>query len=101
MTTDKLQNIDWTPLFQYLNENFTTKKEMKFIKKEILLTTKQDLSEAEKKLSEKIAHLPTKEQFYKKMDKWMQATSTHELEKAAHKNDHARLQDHLATHSIL
>lgn len=48
-------------------------------------------------LEEKISHLPTKEQFYKKMDKWMKATTTHDLEKSAHE----RLKTHLASHTIL
>lgn len=63
--------------------------------------TKNDLANLKEKLVEKISHLPTKEQFYKKMDKWMKATTSHDLEKSAHKRAHERLNDHLAhSHSL-
>lgn len=52
-------------------------------------------------LVDKISHLPTKEQFYKKMDKWMKATSTHDLEKSAHKLAHEQLKSYLAHSPIL
>lgn len=65
------------------------------------MATKNDLTSLKEKLIEKIAHLPTKEQYYKTMDKWMKATTTHDLEKSAHKWTHERLNDHLASHNTL
>ncbi len=82
MTTKPAQKIDWTPIFKYLDENFASKKDI------------QDLKD-------QISHLPKKEQFYKKMDKWMKATTTHDLEKSAHKRAHSLLKDHLASPHIL
>ena len=51
--------------------------------------------EVDKQLSDKLGKFPTKDQFYKKMDKWMKATSTKELEKSAHKSDHERTEKRL------
>lgn len=48
------------------------------------VVTKKDLS-----------YLPTKVQFFKKMDKWMVAASTKELEGAAHKKRHDRAEKRL------
>ncbi len=76
------QKIDWTPIFKYLDENFASKEDIK-------------------ELKEKISHLPTKEQFYKKMDKWMKAATTHDIEKAAHKHAHDKINEHLAHSPIL
>ena len=76
MATKPKQTIDWTPIFTYLDKNFATK---------------QDIQE----LKEAISHLPTKEEYYTTMDKWMKATSTHDIEKSAHKNAHKRIEDHL------
>ena len=56
-----------------------------------LLATKKDLD----KTNEKITHLPTKAQFYAKMDKWMVAASTKELEGSAHKKRHDRAEKRL------
>jgi hypothetical protein len=81
MTTSP-QKIDWTPIFKYLDDNFASKEDIK-------------------QLKEQITHLPTKDQFYKKMDKWMKATTTHDLEKSAHKRAHERLTEHLAHSPIL
>ena len=53
--------------------------------------TKQDIA----RLEEKISHLPKKEEFYKKMDKWMVAASTKELEGAVHKKRHDRAEKRL------
>lgn len=61
------------------------------------MATKKDVTNLKEELIEKISHLPTKEQYYKTMDKWMKATTTHDLEKAAHKLDHSLLHTHLAT----
>jgi uncharacterized protein YifN (PemK superfamily) len=65
------------------------------------MATKKDVTNLKGELIEKISHLPTKEQFYKKMDKWMKATTTHDLEKSAHKRAHERLNDHLAHSHVL
>ena len=67
----------------------------------IALPTKHNLAVLKDELLAKISHLPTKEQFYKKMDKWMKAVSTHDLEKSAHKRAHERLTDHLVHSHIL
>lgn len=122
MTTTP-QKIDWTPIFKYLDDNFATKQDVKKIidseadtwltkidnmialnkiadivikRMSSVMTTKQDLKNLREELLAKFSHLPTKEQFYKKMDKWMKATSTHDLEKSAHKLDHSLLHTHLA-----
>jgi len=122
MATKTTQIKNWEPLFKYLDDNFATKKDIKKIadsKAEIWLTkidnmialnkiadivikrmssimaTKQDLKNLREELLAKFSHLPTKDQFYKKMDKWMKATSTHDIEKSAHKNAHKRIEDHL------
>jgi len=50
MTTKATQIINWKPIFKYLDENFASKKDILDLKNQI-------------------SHLPTKEQFYKKMDK--------------------------------
>lgn len=115
MATKTAQNVDWTPIYKYLNDNFATKEDIKKIidseadtwltkidnmlalnkiadivikRMSSIMATKQDLKNL-------------KEQFYKKMDKWMKATSTHDLEKSAHKHAHDRLNDHLAHSPIL
>lgn len=67
----------------------------------IALPTKHNLAVLKDELLAKISHLPTKEQFYKKMDKWMGAVSTNDLEKSAHKRAHERLNDHLTQSHIL
>ncbi len=67
----------------------------------ITMPTKYHLSKLKDELLDKISHLPTKEQFYKKMDKWMKATTTHDLEKSAHKRAHSLLKEHLASPHIL
>lgn len=122
------QKIDWTPIFKYLDANFATKDDVKKIVKEesqywitqienltamhkitdlaikrmqFSLASKQDLVNLREELIKRFSHLPTKEQFYKKMDKWMKATTTHDLEKSAHKLDHALLHTHLASHKVL
>ncbi|PIS17661.1 hypothetical protein COT54_03470, partial [Candidatus Collierbacteria bacterium CG09_land_8_20_14_0_10_46_12] len=64
MATKLLQNINWTPIFKYLDKNFATK---------------QDVANLKEELVEKISHLPTKEEYYSTMDKWMKATSTHDI----------------------
>lgn len=46
--------------------------------------------EVNKQLVEKLGKFPTKTQFYKKMDKWMKATTTKDLERSAHKSEHDR-----------
>lgn len=74
-----LSNSDWTRLENLLDKKLNYQLEKRLAP-----------------LEEKISHLPTKEQFYKKMDKWMKAASIHDLEKAAHKRAHERLNDHLA-----
>lgn len=66
-----------------------------------IIATKNDLTSLKEELNEKISHLPTKEQYYKTMDKWMKATTTHDLEQSAHKRAHERLNDHLARHNTL
>lgn len=67
----------------------------------IALPTKHNLAVLKDELLAKISHLPTKEQFYKKMDKWMKGVSTHDLEKFSHQRAHERLNDHLAHPHIL
>ena len=124
MATKTTQIKNWEPLFKYLDDNFATKEDIKKIvdsEAEIWLTkidnmialdkiadivikrmssimaTKQDLKNLREELLAKFSHLPTKDQFYKKMDKWMKATTTHDLEKSAHKLDHSLLHSHLAS----
>lgn len=75
-----LTAADWTKLEEVLDRKIATKLD---------------------KVDEKISHLPTKEQFYKKIDKWMAATTTHDLEKSAHKRAHKRLDDHLVHSHVL
>lgn len=65
--------------------------------------TKQDIA----RLEENISHLPKKEEFYKKMDKWMKAMTDKPAEKTAHKSRHNRtdkrletIEDHLGIVSI-
>lgn len=127
--TTSTQKIDWTPIFKYLDVNFAKKEDLAdIVKKGDLdqintkltnlankqekdnqnivkalnkMATKHDLGKLKEELLEKISHLPTKEQYYKTMDKWMKATSTHDIEKSAHKLAHERLQTHLASHTIL
>lgn len=79
-----------------------TAAELSVLRKIVIsLPTHHHLAKLKEDLLEKIAHLPTKEQFYKKMDKWMKAASTHDIEKSAHKRAHERLNDHLAHSHIL
>ena len=127
MTTTP-QKIDWTPIFKYLDDNFATKQDVKKIvqdeaniwltkidnqialsrltdiaikKTNTIMATKQDIINLREELVKRFSHLPTKEQFYKKMDKWMKATTTHDLEKSAHKHAHDRISEHLASSNIL
>lgn len=127
MTTNT-RNIDWTPIFKYLDDNFVSKQDVREIIKEesqywitkienmtallkitdlavkripYSLASKQDIKNLREELISRFAYLPTKEQFYKKMDKWMKATTTHDLEKSAHKRSHERLTDHLSRSHIL
>ncbi len=65
------------------------------------MATKNEVADLKVELVEKISHLPTKEQFYKKMDKWMKAVNIHDLEKSSHKRAHERLNDHLSHSHIL
>ncbi|PJE63550.1 hypothetical protein COU89_02730 [Candidatus Roizmanbacteria bacterium CG10_big_fil_rev_8_21_14_0_10_45_7] len=65
------------------------------------VATKQDVVNLKEELVEKISHLPTKEEYYTTMDKWMKATSTHELENSAHQNAHKRIEDHLNFSHVL
>jgi len=122
--TTKTQAIDWTPIFKYLDDNFASKQDVRKIIKEesqfwitkienltallkitdlavkripYSLASKQDIKNLREELISRFAYLPTKDQFYKKMDKWMKATTTHDLEKATHKLDHSLLHTHLAT----
>lgn len=128
MTTKPAQSIDWTPIFKYLDENFATKEDVKKIVKEesqywitqidnVLasqkitdlalkrmgnkISSKQDLANLREELIKRFSHLPTKEQFYKKMDKWMKAVNIHDLERASHKLAHKQLKDHLSVTHIL
>ena len=129
MTTKALQVIDWTPIFKYLDENFAKKADLadlakksdlnqintkltnltdkqaqdnqNLIKTLNMMATKHDLGKLKEELVEKISHLPTKAQYYKTMDKWMKATTTHDLEKSAHKRAHERFTEHLAHSHIL
>ena len=79
-----------------------TSEELNVLRKIIIsLPTRNHLAKLKDELLDKISHLPTKEQFYKKMDKWMKAVSTHDLEKSAHKRAHERLNDHLSHPHIL
>ena len=79
-----------------------TSEELNVLRKIVIsLPTRHHLIKLKEELVEKISHLPTREQFYKKMDKWMGAVSTHDLEKSAHKRAHERLNDHLAHSHIL
>lgn len=123
MATKISQTIDWTPIFKYLDDNFASKQDVKKIvqdeasiwltkidnqialsrltdiaikKTNSIMATKQDIINLREELLKRFSHLPTKEQFYKKMDKWMKATSTHDIEKSAHKRAHERLNNHLS-----
>ncbi len=74
-----------------------TKEEITGLRRMIIaLPTNHHLIKLKEELLAKISHLPTKEPFYKKMDKWMKGTTTHNLEKSAHKHAHERLSDHLS-----
>jgi|GEM_PF-5685793 len=122
MATTIKQNIDWTPLIKYLDENFASKEDVKKIVKEesqywinqienltalhkitdltlkripFSLASKRDLKILREELTKRFSYLPTKEQFYKKMDKWMKAAFTHDIEKTAHKRAHEKLDEHL------
>lgn len=66
-----------------------------------MASKEQDVTNLREELVKRFSHLPTKEQFYKKMDKWMKAVSTHDLEKASHKLAHKELKDHLSISHIL
>ncbi|TXH02150.1 MAG: hypothetical protein E6R05_04560 [Candidatus Moraniibacteriota bacterium] len=46
-------------------------------------------------VKELVSHLPTREQFYKKMDKWMKATSTKDIEAPIHKSRHDKTETRL------
>ena len=49
--------------------------------KQIRLIVREEVkAEVTEQLDEKIGKLPTKTQFYNKMDKWMKATTTKEIE---------------------
>ena len=76
--------------------NKQEKDNQNIIKTLNMMATKHDLGKLKEELLEKISHLPTKAQYYKTMDKWMKATSTHDIEKSAHKRAHERLSDHLS-----
>lgn len=65
------------------------------------MATQQDVVDLKEELAEKISHLPTKEEYYATMDKWMKAASTHELENFAHQNSHKRIEDHLNFSHVL
>lgn len=124
----KTRTIDWTPIYEYLEANYVSKQDVrKLIKEEsqywinkidhlmamnkimdlaikrmpFSMTSKQDLKNLQKELIKRFSYLPTKDEFYKKMDKWMKATTTHDLEKSVHKLDHERLHTHLASSNIL
>jgi histidyl-tRNA synthetase len=47
----------------------------------------------------KISHLPTKKEFYAKMDKWMKAADTSNLEKASHIFEHNRITQFIKLHA--
>lgn len=79
-----------------------TAEELNILRKIIIsLPTKYHLSKLKEELIQRISHLPTKEEFYKKMDKWMKSVSTHDLENSAHKLAHEQLKSHLAHSPIL
>jgi len=60
-----------------------------------LIVREEVKAEVSSQLDEKIGKLPTKVQFYKKMDKWMKAASTKDLEQASHKSSHNRTSQRL------
>ena len=64
-------------LLDYMDKTFASKKDLK-------------------RLEKKISFLPKKDEFYKKMDKWMQATSTKDIEKTSHKSNHNRTDKRLS-----
>ncbi len=72
MTTQLKKNIDLNYLFKYIEKRFNE------------MATKED-----------IKHLPTREQFYKKMDQWMKATSTKDIEAPIHKSRHDKTETRL------
>ena len=94
ITTDsaELKKIIISTVSELLDQKLEQKLKDLATKGDIaLLATKKDLD----KTNEKITHLPTKVQFYAKMDKWMVAASTKELEGAAHKKRHDRAEKRL------
>lgn len=128
MATKNSQNINWAPLFKYLDDNYVTKQDVKKILNEesrfwitkienltamhkitnlVLkrmgntISSKQDLVDLREELTKRFSHLPTKEEFYKKMDKWMKATSIAEMERPLHKRDHEQIRKFLRTSSVL
>ena len=86
--------MDWTPIFKYLDDNFASKEDVREIVREEsqywitqidnvmarqkitdialkrignTIASKQDLVNLREELIKRFSHLPTKEQFYKKI----------------------------------
>jgi len=85
-------------LLQENNKNLVTKDNLRENNKILLdymdktFATKKDIKRIEKKIS----FLPKKDEFYKKMNKWMKATSTKEIEETSHKSSHNRTRKRLS-----
>lgn len=78
------QQINWKPLYKHLSNNFVTKQEL------------QDFREA---IMDKISSLPTKEEFFSAMDKWMKTASTGDIEKPLHKLEHEKIRKFMTLNS--
>lgn len=56
-----------------------------------LIVREEVKAEVNDQLDEKIGKLPTKDEFYSKMDKWMKRVTDKQSEKIAHSAQHDRL----------
>lgn len=87
--TDLLRKIDKILTEQQIIRKILSSFPDQFISKAELISFKEEIMSH-------FGSLPTKEEFYTAMDKWMKAASTADIEKPLHKHEHEKIRKFLS-----